>query len=295
MRRNSKSKLRIIEFILFIALIYSLSNMLIAQAKIMKVKNENTKLIQQITETKDSNKTLTVENQKLLTSIEEKKDLYTEKMKNVKIAYLTFDDGPSKNTLDILKVLKDYNVKATFFVNGHKNHIDLYKKISDDGHALANHTYSHDYKTIYSSVDNFKKDVKKLDNFLTEVTGEEPNFILRYPGGSNNTISNRYGGKNMMKEIIREMNKEGYVYFDWNVDSTDAAAYRQSKDKIVSSVLNGSKHTKKAVILMHDLDPKTTTVQALSEVIQGLKKQGFIFDIMTKDTECTQFTKVEKS
>lgn len=294
MRRNSKSKLRIIEFILFIALIYSLSNMLIAQAKIMKVKNQNTKLMQEITETKNSNKTLTIKNQKLLTSIEEKKNLYTEKMKNVKIAYLTFDDGPSKNTLDILKVLKDYNVKATFFVNGHKTYTDLYKKIADDGHALANHTYSHDYKTVYSSVDNFKKDVKKLDNFITEVTGEEPNFILRYPGGSNNTMSRRYGGKNMMREIIREMNKEGYIYFDWNVDSTDAAAYRQSKDKIVNSVLNGSKHTKKAVILMHDLDSKTTTVQALPEVIEGLKEQGFIFDIMTKDTEGAQFTKVEK-
>lgn len=295
MRRRSKSKLRIIEFILFIALIYSLSNMLIAQAKIIKAKNQNTKLMQKIMETKTSNETLTIENQKLLTSIEEKKNLYTEKIKNVKIAYLTFDDGPSKNTLDILKVLKDYNVKATFFVNGHKAHTDLYKKIADDGHALANHTYSHDYKTIYSSVDNFKNDVKKLDNFLTEVTGEEPNFILRYPGGSNNTISRRYGNKNIMGEIISEMHKEGYVYFDWNVDSTDAAAYRQSKDKIVNSVLNGSKHTKKAVILMHDLDPKTTTVQALPEVIQGLKEQGFIFDIMTKDTEGTQFTKVDNS
>ncbi|MCY6372746.1 polysaccharide deacetylase family protein [Clostridium ganghwense] len=295
-RRKSGSKLiRLIEFILFGALIFSLSNMIMAQAKIMKVKSENSKLTQAIDEIKNSNEKLTEKNEVLQTTIIEKKDLYAEKMKDVKIAYLTFDDGPSKNTLDILKVLKDYNVKATFFVNGHKSLTHLYKKIAKDGHAIANHTYSHDYPTIYKSVANFKNDVKKLDSFITEITGNEPNHILRYPGGSNNTISRKHGGKNIMKDILKAMDEEGYVYFDWNVDSTDASKYRQDKDKIVSSVLSQSKRARngKAVILMHDLGPKITTVQALPEIITGLREQGFIFDVISKDTYKTQFTKIK--
>ncbi|MCY6356460.1 polysaccharide deacetylase family protein [Clostridium sp. ZS2-4] len=294
-RRKSNSKLRLIEIILFCALIFSLSNMLIAQAKIMKVKSENSKLTQKINEIKNTNQKITEKNQILQTTIDEKRNLYTEKMKDVKIAYLTFDDGPSKNTLDILKTLKNYNVKATFFVNGHESLKDLYKKIAEDGHALANHTYSHDYPTIYKSVDNFKNDVKKLDSFLTEITGNEPTHIIRYPGGSNNTVSHKYGGKKIMKDILKAMDEEGYVYFDWNVDSTDASKYRQDEDKIVSSVLNQSKRARngKAVILMHDLGPKTTTVQALPEIIEGLKEQGFIFDVISKDTYKTQFTKIK--
>ena len=94
---------------------------------------------------------------------------------------------------------------------------------------MANHTYSHDYKNIYSSPDNFKNDVKKLDTFLTEITGKEPTHILRYPGGSNNNISHNYGGMKIMNNVIKEMNMEGYKYFDWNVDSSDASHIVKTK------------------------------------------------------------------
>lgn len=291
---NSKKGIKITKIILSAILIFCIGSIATKEVRFLKVKNENSKLVKQINEMKENNNKLQENNKVLLTSLEKDKAEYENKMKDKKIAYLTFDDGPSKNTLEILKILKENDVKATFFVNGHENYTSLYKSISDDGHALANHTYSHDYKTIYSSVDNFTSDVKKLDDFLTDITGQEPTHVFRFPGGSNNTISRRYGGKNIMNDIIKEMTNEGYVYFDWNVDSTDASAYRQDKNKIVNSVINESKHTNKAVILMHDLNPKTTTVQALPEIIQALKAEGFTFEVLTNHSPQVQFIKSAK-
>lgn len=298
MRKKTHTKLsvfKLTQLILLLIFLFSVSHIIIAQAKVLKVKSENNKLTKQITEMKTTNEKLTQDNKTLLSSIEDKKNVYQEKLSNVKIAYLTFDDGPSKNTLDILATLKKYDVKATFFVNGHPSMKSLYTKIANDGHALANHTYSHDYKYVYASPENFKADIKKLDKFLTEVTGQEPTHIIRYPGGSNNTVSRKYGGRNIMKEVIKTMDKEGYTYFDWNVDSTDASTYCQVESKIVDSVLRESDSAKdgKAVILMHDLGPKVTTVQALPEIIEGLKQRGFIFDVLSNNVPKVQFTKIE--
>jgi peptidoglycan-N-acetylglucosamine deacetylase len=207
-----------------------------------------------------------------------------------KIAYLTFDDGPSQNTVEILKILKAYNVKATFFVNGNSSNFGkgIYKQMIHEGHAIGNHTYSHDYSKAYTSLNSFLADFYKLENLLYEVTGIKPK-IMRYPGGSNNTVSNRYGGRTVVKQIINEMNGRGYVYFDWNVDSTDASVYRQSKSKIISAVLNGSKGKSKVIVLMHDSAPKTTTVQALPAIIEGLIMQGFRFEVITKNSYTVQF------
>jgi len=195
---------------------------------------------------------------------------------NQKIAYLTFDDGPSDNTLKILDVLKQKNVPATFFVIGNEGRKDVYKRIIDEGHVIGNHTYGHDYKGIYKSPQTFFADVDKLNDLLEEVTGERTQ-ILRFPGGSNNTVSRHAGGSGIMDEITKAAIDNGYKYFDWNVDSQDASKAVQSKDVIVKSVLNGSSQTNKAVILMHDAPAKTTTVEALPEIIEGLRAKGFIF------------------
>jgi peptidoglycan-N-acetylglucosamine deacetylase len=211
------------------------------------------------------------------------------KQNTVKTAYLTFDDGPSaNNTPKILDILKKYKIKATFFVNGYGKK-ELYKRIADDGHVIGNHTYSHDYKYIYSSVGNFKKDVEKLSRYLETVAGKRPE-ILRFPGGSNNTVSHKYGGTKIMKSLCSIVRKDmGYQYFDWNVSSEDASTYRAKKDFIVNSVLKNAKYTNRAIILMHDAAPKTTTVEALPEIIDGLVKINFKFDVLTKDTPSVQF------
>ncbi|CAM2736395.1 polysaccharide deacetylase family protein [Hathewaya histolytica] len=293
-RRNQRKSLSPLKILLFAIFIVSFSFAILTQTQAILAKNENKKISNKLTALKEENKKSSEDMKKLENDIEKLKSEVKENMKNKKVAYLTFDDGPSrKNTRRILKTLKDHDVKATFFVNGHPGLEELYKEIVNDGHALANHTYSHDYSKVYSSVNNFKADVKKLDKYLEEVTGQAPNYLLRYPGGSNNTISYKYGGKGIMKDIVKEMSKE-YEFFDWNVDSTDASAMTQKKDKIVQSVLSESKSTNQAVILMHDLDPKTTTADALPEIIKGLKAMGFEFDKMTKDSYAPHFTKVPK-
>ena len=205
-----------------------------------------------------------------------------------KYAYLTFDDGPSDNTTKILDFLKANNIKATFFVIGKDNMDDIYKRIVDEGHTLAIHSNTHDYKGIYQSVDTFMEDINTLANHLEQVTGVRPT-IMRFPGGSNNTVSQRYGGEGLMDQIIETINEAGYTYFDWNVDSMDASASHQDKNVIINSVLNGAANKKEAIILMHDAAAKTTTVDALPQIVEGLRKKGFVFDKITNETPTIQF------
>lgn len=211
-----------------------------------------------------------------------------QEVKNPKYAYLTFDDGPSNNTVKILDFLKANNIKATFFVLGKENQGDLYRRIVDEGHTIAIHSNTHQYSDIYQSVDSFMTDIKALSDLIEKETGVKPD-VLRFPGGSNNTISHRYGGKNLMGEIISTVEEVGYAYFDWNVDSMDAAKGLQDEQVIIDSVLNGAKYTNNAVILMHDAAPKTTTVDALPEIVEGLREQGFVFEKLTTESQPVKF------
>jgi peptidoglycan/xylan/chitin deacetylase (PgdA/CDA1 family) len=207
-----------------------------------------------------------------------------------KTIYLTFDDGPSKSTVKILDILRNHGVKATFFVIGNtaEEGQELYRRIISEGHALGNHTFSHDYRKIYASPEAFKRDVERLGTLLEEATGRKPD-ILRFPGGSNNKLSWRYGGKGVMGRIAKAMQDEGYQYFDWNVSSTDAAAPVQEKDVIIGSVLSASANKKEAIVLMHDNSMKTTTLEALPVIIEELKKRGFTFNVLRKSSFTFQF------
>jgi peptidoglycan/xylan/chitin deacetylase (PgdA/CDA1 family) len=207
---------------------------------------------------------------------------------NQKVAYLTFDDGPSGNTIKILDFLKANEIPATFFVLGKEGQGETYRRIVNEGHTLAMHSNTHNYSGIYQSVDTFMADVTALSNTIQKETGVIPH-ILRFPGGSNNTVSHKYGGKDIMPRIIERVKQAGYIYFDWNVDSMDAAKGLQDVEVIVNSVLNGSKGLKNAVILMHDAQPKTTTVEALPAIVEGLKNQGFVFKALSSDSELVQF------
>ncbi|NOU93541.1 polysaccharide deacetylase family protein [Paenibacillus sp. LMG 31456] len=209
-----------------------------------------------------------------------------------KVAYLTFDDGPSLSTPRILQILNEYEVKATFFVIGKTSEESKrqLKNIVNQGHALGNHTFTHNYNQIYKSAEAFKADVDRLDRFLEETVGVKPE-VLRYPGGSNNQLSWRAGGRNVMKTITREMSKLGISYFDWNVSSTDAAAPVQDKQSIIDSVISNSAGKSKIIVLMHDMDLKTTTVAALPAVIAHLKSQGYRFEVLRKNSFTYQFLK----
>lgn len=205
-----------------------------------------------------------------------------------KVAYLTFDDGPSANTIKILDFLKANNIKATFFVLEKQGYDDIYKRIVDEGHGIAIHSSTHDYSEIYQNVDSFMSDVESLSDHIKDITGVETK-ILRFPGGSNNSISHRYGGNDIMTKIIPAVEGAGYVYYDWNVDSQDAAKGLQDTQVIVNSVLSQAKYNDNAVILMHDAAAKTTTVEALPAIVEGLREQGFVFDALTTESQPVKF------
>ena len=199
----------------------------------------------------------------------------------VKRCYLTFDDGPStKNTPKILDILDRYNVKATFFVVGGSN-LSAIKDAYDRGHAIGLHANVHEYNVVYASVDAYFKDLETIGNKVKDIIGFTPN-IIRFPGGSSNTVSRKYC-KGIMKTLTREVQDRGYYYFDWNVDSTDASGNGVAVEKLVSSVKNSfSSSTKNICVLMHDTDAKNTTVEALPQIIEYIQSQGFEFCILNK-------------
>ena len=182
----------------------------------------------------------------------------------IRRVYLTFDDGPSANTERILDILDQYGVKATFFVVGKEGYAEQYRRIVDDGHTLAMHSYSHKYSEIYASVDAYRADLAKLHDFLYELTGEDCN-IVRFPGGSSNTIS-----RVDMWELIDYLKREDMVYFDWNVSSGDATGDRKSADQIARNVLDSIGQFNNAVVLFHDAPGKDSTVDALPAIIEKI-------------------------
>lgn len=196
--------------------------------------------------------------------------------------YLTFDDGPSKNTWRILDTLDKYGVKATFFVIFHGNQDDAYKAIVERGHAIALHSYSHSYSEIYTSAQAYFNDLKRLDDHVHALTGVHSS-IIRFPGGTSNTISEKYC-KGVMSDIVSECPKRGYYFFDWNVDSCDASANSVPAKDIVNNIKHGMRNRRDAVILMHDASAKSTTADALPEIIEYLQAKGYEILPLTETT-----------
>ena len=188
-----------------------------------------------------------------------------------KYAYLTFDDGPSANTMQILDILDNYGVKATFFVNGHTGEVmeERYRAIVDRGHAIALHTYSHDYNNVYGGLDKFEQEIVSLRNYIKEVTGVDTT-LFRFPGGSSNSRTDD------IKPYIQWLNDNGYSYWDWNCSSGDATGTKPSAEQIVANCLvQADAGYKNLVILMHDTKPKDTTVEALPALIEALQARGY--------------------
>ena len=184
--------------------------------------------------------------------------------------YLTFDDGPSKYTNEILDILGEYNAKATFFVIGKTDEASKkeYKRIVKDGHTLGMHSYSHKYNVIYKSVEDFDKDFTKLWNLLYDTTGYKPK-IYRFPGGSGNMV-NKHG----MDQFIKYLNKKSIVYFDWNVVNGDATNIKYTKKQLVKNILDDVAKRDNSVVLMHDTNQKKATVDSLKQLLDALTAGG---------------------
>ncbi len=190
----------------------------------------------------------------------------------VKIVYLTFDDGPGQYTAELLDVLKKYNVKATFFVTGAGSD-ELIKREYDEGHAVALHTFSHNYSYIYSSTANFFEDLYKVQSRVERITGYK-SFLMRFPGGSSNTVSYRYDGKTrIMSRLTKEVTEKGFTYFDWNITSGDAGQ-TTSTEQSYWTVLNQLKPYS-SVVLQHDI--KGFSVAAVERIIKYGLENGYTF------------------
>ena len=193
-----------------------------------------------------------------------------------KVIYLTFDDGPSNYTAQLLDVLKKYNVKATFFVTGYGSD-EMIKREYDEGHTVALHTYSHTYKTVYASMDAYFNDLQQISDRVERITGHK-SYIVRFPGGSSNTVSSK--SKCIMTALAHELENRGYVYYDWNVSSGDAGSTTDTNQvyyNVVNRLGNG-----RYVVLQHD--SKSYSVKAVERIIQYGLNNGYTFERLEKDS-----------
>lgn len=196
--------------------------------------------------------------------------------------YLTFDDGPSNVTGQILDILKEKDVKATFFVINQSDSLNyLIKREYDEGHTVALHSSTHKYNLIYSSVDAYFNDLNIISNKVKNITGVESK-IIRFPGGGSNTTSRQYS-LGIMSTLTNEVLARGYHYFDWNVDCGDAGGARNSND-VYNNVVNHLSHNQTNVVLMHDFANNYKTLEALDDIIDYGKANGYTFAAIDMNT-----------
>lgn len=192
-----------------------------------------------------------------------------------RVVYLTFDDGPSYYTDELLDILGKYGVKATFFVTGNGED-RVIKREYDEGHTIALHTNSHEYSYIYSSVDNYFNDLYAVRDRVKNITGAETNLI-RFPGGSSNTISRNYS-EGIMSTLVDEVEKRGFHYFDWNVSSGDAGS-EISSDQVYYNVINNLKEGS-SIVLQHDI--KKYSIDAVARIIEYCQNNGYVFSTLNE-------------
>ena len=193
---------------------------------------------------------------------------------------LTFDDGPSRTTPDVLSALNAAGVHATFFVVAtgyNEKYLPLLTEASKAGHQIALHSASHEYSEIYESADAYWRDIDLLKERIAPYVDAESIRYLRFPGGSTNTVSRRYGGRGLMKQLKAEVEQKGFQWVDWNVCAEDAVGGKPSADSIYRNVVRETGEQTKCVVLMHDSSSTRTTAEALPDIIRWYADQGFAF------------------
>lgn len=208
-----------------------------------------------------------------------------------KKVYITFDDGPSKNTDELLDLLAQYNAKATFFVIGHEGEESkrLYKRIVDEGHAIGMHSYSHDYEKIYKSVEDFEKDFTKISDLLYDSIGYVPD-LYRFPGGSSNSRCKKL----TIQPFISFLLERDLRYFDWNVENGDATGKSYTSEELAQNLLDGVEKKTTSVILCHDTNAKGKTLESMKIVLPTLVEKGAQILPITEDTPMIRHVKPEQ-
>lgn len=194
------------------------------------------------------------------------------------VIYLTFDDGPGKDTPRLLEILEQYDVKATFFLVN-TGYASTISQIAEAGHALAMHTATHDFEKVYASEDAYFADLAKIQSVIEQYSGQAPTLI-RFPGGSSNRISASYT-EGIMTRLTALVEEQGYTYFDWNVDSDDAGSAKTSRE-VFLNVIRGCATRESSVVLMHDI--KSYTVDAVEDILVWGLANGYTFEALTADS-----------
>lgn len=193
---------------------------------------------------------------------------------------LTFDDGPSKTTPDVLAALNTAGVHGTFFVvatDYNEKYLPLLTEAAAAGHQIALHSASHEYSDIYQSSDAYWEDIALLKERIAPYVDVESIRYLRFPGGSTNTVSRRYGGKGLMKQLKAEVEQKGLQWVDWNVCAEDAVGGHPSADTIYRNVVRETGQQTNCIVLMHDSSSTRTTAEALPDIIQWYADNGYTF------------------
>lgn len=193
---------------------------------------------------------------------------------------LTFDDGPSKTTPDVLAALNTAGVHGTFFVvatDYNEKYLPLLTEAAAAGHQIALHSASHEYSDIYQSSDAYWEDIALLKERIAPYVDVESIRYLRFPGGSTNTVSRRYGGRELMKQLKSEVEQKGWQWVDWNVCAEDAVGGHPSADTIYRNVVHETGEQTHCVVLMHDSSSTRTTAEALPDIIQWYADNGYTF------------------
>ena len=205
---------------------------------------------------------------------------------NKKVAYLTFDDGPTEYTSKVLDVLRQLNVKATFFITFQNKDTPekraLLKQEADEGHTIGVHCWNHSYPVCYKSEQSFLDDFNQMKNVIEEVTGITPR-VNRFPGGTDNTVSMTYSHEILMPTLEKDVTAMGYKTFDWNAGGEDANTSDPNRPTTSAAflqvILRDAGDQANLVVLIHDkFDFSAATASAL---IKELKKRGYTFDVLT--------------
>lgn len=208
--------------------------------------------------------------------------VYANQSDNPNRVYLTFDDGPSNVTTRILDTLAQYNVKATFFIiNYNDSKKPIIQRMINEGHTVALHSYNHQYSN-YTSVETYMNDLHKLHDKVLADFGYDAK-IMRFPGGSSNAVSKKYC-TGIMSKLVEIVEGEGYTYFDWNVSSGDAEGNGIASQKLINNVVKGLRPNRNNVVLMHDTGAKSTTADALPEILNQCIANGYAILPITSDT-----------
>lgn len=202
-----------------------------------------------------------------------------------KRVFLTFDDGPSETTELVLAALKEKNVPATFFVVAAENNEDylpLIQQEVEQGHEIALHSCTHSYKKIYANSSAFWADIKDLREKISPYVDVDTIKYIRFPGGSTNTVSRKYGGSGIMKTLKNQVQEKGYTYVDWNVCADDAVGKMYSPHEIFNNVIEDVGDKSTCVVLMHDTKSTKNTAKALPEIIDWFTEQGYRFCVISE-------------